>query len=218
MKLHTNTVSDLLFEALTILMNTPEFDSFRLVGGTSLSLQIGHRESVDIDLFTDSEYGTIDFVELENTLTKMFNHVESLYKGEAGMGKSFFIGHDESELVKLDVFFTDNYVFPIQKTENIRLASIEEITAMKLEVIAQGGRKKDFWDLHELLNHFSLEQMLEFYIKRYPYGLNKEQLFEKLIDFSEAENDFTPNCYKGKVWEIIKLDFEDIVMKTKTQK
>jgi len=63
--LHLNTVSDLLWDSLNKLMSVKEFNSFRIVGGTSLSLQLGHRESVDIDLFTDSEYGSIDFDKLE---------------------------------------------------------------------------------------------------------------------------------------------------------
>lgn len=60
MNLFRDTVSDLLWKSLLELMCIAEFDSFRLVGGTSLSLQLGHRESIDIDLFTDVGYGSID--------------------------------------------------------------------------------------------------------------------------------------------------------------
>lgn len=67
MNLYLNTVSDLLWDALNKLMSLEVFNSFRLVGGTSLSLQLGHRGSIDrgsidIDLFTDSQYGSVDFV------------------------------------------------------------------------------------------------------------------------------------------------------------
>ncbi|MDA0278745.1 MAG: nucleotidyl transferase AbiEii/AbiGii toxin family protein [Bacteroidetes bacterium] len=60
MKLYLNTVSDQLWDALNKLMADTAFDTFRLVGGTSLSLQLGHRESIDIDLFTDAAYGSLD--------------------------------------------------------------------------------------------------------------------------------------------------------------
>lgn len=60
-KLHYNTVSPLLLSVLKTLMSAKELDSFRLVGGTALSLYRGHRESLDIDLFTDAKYGSIDF-------------------------------------------------------------------------------------------------------------------------------------------------------------
>lgn len=60
-KLYWNTVKPLLKKILNDIINEPVFLPFRLVGGIALSLQIGHRMSVDIDLFTDAEYGSIDF-------------------------------------------------------------------------------------------------------------------------------------------------------------
>lgn len=184
-----------------------EFKLFRIVGGTSLSLQVGHRESVDIDLFTDAKYNSVDFEKIEKVLKKTFNHVESPMK-PFGMGATYYIGNGKNEKVKLDLFYTDTFVFPIIKTQNIRLASIEEIIAMKLDVIARGGRKKDFWDIHELLEIYSLDKMLDFYEKRYPYNYTKEEVRNNLTNFQKAESDFEPNCYRGKYWKIIKFDFE----------
>jgi len=211
MELYLNTVSDLLWETLNKLMSIKEFDVFRLVGGTSLSLQLGHRESIDIDLFTDVEYGSIDFDRLENILIETFSYVDSLSIGFVGFGKSFFIGNNENESVKLDLFYTDAFVFPCVVEQNIRFSSIEEIAAMKFEVISRGGRKKDFWDVHELLEKYTLDEMMTFYMKRNPYGHSKSQLLNQIIDFSVAEDDFTPNCFKDKDWDIIKLDFEDLI-------
>lgn len=194
-------------------MKIDEFNCFRLVGGTSLSLQLGHRESIDIDLFTDKDYGTIDFSMLEAKLVETFPYVDYQRIELVGMGKSYFIGNNKHELIKLDLFYTDTFVFPIIHKQNIRFSSIEEVIAMKLEIIANGGRKKDFWDIHELLNKFTLEEMIEFYLKRNPYSYSKDDLLSKMIDFSNAEDDFTPNCYRGKAWELIKLDFEKLVNK-----
>lgn len=213
MKLHLNTVSDLLWDSLRKLMILKEFDSFRIVGGTSLSLQLGHRESIDIDLFTDSEYGSIDFAQLENILIETFPYVDKSSIGTVGIGTSFFIGNNKKELVKLDLFYTDPFVFPSIIEQNVRFSSMEEIAAMKLEVIAQGGRKKDFWDIHELLNTYTLSDLIGFYIKRYPYGSSKKELLSQIINFSDAEDDFIPNCFKEKDWEIIKLDLEEWIKK-----
>jgi len=66
--IHWKTVNGLLRETLLLLMKSKEFDKFRLVGGTALSLQLGHRISVDIDLFTDADYGSIDFDIKRNSL------------------------------------------------------------------------------------------------------------------------------------------------------
>jgi hypothetical protein len=212
-KLYLNTVSDLLWSSLKQLMSMKEFDSFRIAGGTSLSLQLGHRKSIDIDLFTDTAYGSLDFNQLEEALLKTFPFVELLTVEVVGMGKSYFIGNNENDLVKLDLFYTAPFVFPCIIEQNIRFSSIEEVAAMKFEVIGQGGRKKDFWDVHELLEKFTLEEMLNFYLKRNPYGYSKAELLAQIVDFSVAEHDFTPNCCHDKDWEIIKLDFEDLVGK-----
>lgn len=127
------------------------------------------------------------------------------------MGKSYYVGDNNSELVKLDLFYTDHYVFPLIEADGMRLASMEEIIAMKLDVIGRGGRKKDFWDLHELLKKYSIDQMIDFYMQRYPYNHSREELLAGLSNFAGAEDDFTPICYKDKIWEIIKLDFEEIL-------
>lgn len=63
--LYYSTVNKLLKESLIQLMQSKIFDNFRLVGGTALSLQIGHRESIDIDLFSDADYGSLDFRAIE---------------------------------------------------------------------------------------------------------------------------------------------------------
>ena len=60
-KLYRETVPETLWETLLKLMDLPVLNDFRLVGGTSLSLMMGHRISVDIDMFTDQEYGSVDF-------------------------------------------------------------------------------------------------------------------------------------------------------------
>lgn len=213
MRLYLNTVSDLLWTALKQLMLIDELKSFRIVGGTCLSLQLGHRESIDIDLFTDVEYGSLNFTALEARLNETFPYVATSSIEFVGMGKSYFIGNSEMEAVKLDLFYTDPFVFPSILEQKVRFSSIKEVAAMKFEVIANGGRKKDFWDIHELLETFTLEELIDFYLKRNPFGSSKDQLLTKLVDFSVADDDFTPNCLKGKVWELIKIDFENLVKK-----
>ncbi len=78
MKLHKETVSELLLSSLQKLMEEEAFSQFRLVGGTALALQLGHRVSIDIDLFTDMEYGSMDTNKIANALLKNFNYIEGL--------------------------------------------------------------------------------------------------------------------------------------------
>ena len=187
-------------------MNEEVFSEFRLVGGTSLSLQLGHRISVDIDLFTDAEYGSIDFKKIENYLNNNFPFVEYFSDVPVAFGKSYQIGKNRNESVKLDIFYTDNFIKDFISVDEIRLATIEEIVAMKLDVIQRGGRKKDFWDIHELFEKFTFREMLSLHKQRYPYTHDEDLLIENFTNFSIADEDFEPICLRGKYWEFIKDD------------
>lgn len=209
-KLHYNTVTPLLKSILEKLMEANEFAQFRLVGGTALSLYCGHRMSVDIDLFTEAEYGTIDFDGIEDYLVKQFAYVD-FNKLPVGMGKSYFIGNDSQNAIKLDLYYTEPFIDDVIEVDAIRMATIEEIIAMKIDVIQRTGRKKDYWDLHELKGQYNIKDMLGFHLKRYPYTHNKKQILNNFVDFEEANDDFDPVCLRDKYWEFIKLDLIDFV-------
>jgi hypothetical protein len=187
-------------------MTTEVFANFRLVGGTALSLYRGHRKSVDIDLFTDQTYGSVDFEAIDFFLRATYPYVDTNDFAAIGFGKSYYVGNSQQQCVKLDLFYTDPFVDAAVVIANIRLATIEEIIAMKLEVIFGTGRKKDFWDIHELMHDFTIAEMFALHEKRYPYTNDKKLLLSKFTDFSEADSDFEPDCLLGKHWELIKLD------------
>lgn len=108
--LYYRTVTPLLHQLLNELMAADVFAPFRLVGGTSLSLQRGHRESVDIDLFTDAPYNSLDFNVIEQFLRDSYRYVDGNNTGPVGMGRSYYAGHNKDESVKLDVFYTDPFI------------------------------------------------------------------------------------------------------------
>ncbi len=115
------------------------------------------------------------------------------------MGKSYFIGTDKENTVKLDLYYTDSYIQPAKMEDKIRFATIEEIIAMKMDVIQRGGRKKDFWDLHELLPTYDIKKMLELHLQRYPYSHDKKLILKNLTNFSLADVDFSPICLLGNI-------------------
>ena len=209
--LHYRTISKALKSNLHILMQSDLFASFRLVGGTALSLQLGHRSSVDIDLFSDAHYGSIDFSVLDFFLESAFSFCDHLKFTNEAFGKSYLIGESRENAVKLDVFYTDTFVHPPLVIDDIRMADIEEIIAMKMDVVQRGGRKKDFWDLHELLPRFGIQAMIDLHRTRYPYTHEENLIIQNLTDFKEADNDFDPVCLRGKYWAFIKEDIEDAV-------
>jgi hypothetical protein len=210
-KLFWNTVTPWLKTALTTLMEAPAFDPFRLVGGTSLGLQLGHRMSVDIDLFTDAAYNSIDFDSIDAILRKSFAYVSRPNVGLIGMGNSYLIGENELETIKLDIYYTDAFFQPALLTGPYRLATVEEIIAMKIDIVQRGGRKKDFWDLHELIDKYPLYKMLQLHAARYPYSHDEKLIRTNLTNFTIADDDFDPICLRGKHWELIKYDFVKVV-------
>ena len=210
-KLHWQTVTPQLKEILLVLMQASIFDKFRLVGGTALSLQIGHRLSIDIDLFTDSDYGSINFNQIEDFLKHTFSYVDTIEQIPIAFGKSFYIGNNKDYTVKLDLYYTDNFIQEPLEIQGVRMASIEEIIAMKIDVIQRKGRKKDFWDLHELITTYSVTKILSLHKKRYPYTHEKTVILHNIKNCSTVDNDFDPICLKNKVWQFVKMDLIDFI-------
>ena len=91
------------------------------------------------------------------------------------------------------------------------MATTEEIIAMKIDVVQLIDRKKDFWDLHELLQKYNLSTMLSLHQQRYPYTHDEEIILNNLSNFEFADDDFDLICLRGKYWEFIKEDIVDAV-------
>ncbi|NTS40205.1 nucleotidyl transferase AbiEii/AbiGii toxin family protein [Flavisolibacter sp. BT320] len=192
-------------------MTLPELSSFRLVGGTALSLLRGHRISEDIDLFTDQDYGTTDFAAIEQAIKDSFQLVDNyadafprLKAAENNIGLYLYVGYSEQDLIKTDILYWDApFLFDALEEDGIRLASVEEIGAMKLDVISRGGRKKDFWDLVEILSDYSLLHLMEVYKEKYPYN-DLADVERGLTNFATAEEVPDPICLRGRTWEGVK--------------
>ena len=156
--LHKETIDAATLELLKKLMNDEHLQDFVLVGGTSLALQIGHRISVDLDLFIDKDF---EATELRDFLEKKY-HMQTDYM-------AFATVKGEIEGVQVDcIAHSYPWLKPYVLEEGIRLASLDDICAMKLNAIAGNGtRMKDFVDVAYLSSTYSLEQMLKFYEEKY---------------------------------------------------
>jgi hypothetical protein len=156
--LYKETVETTTLELLASLQQEEILKDFFLVGGTALSLQIGHRISVDLDLFTQKPFDT------ENVLTvleKKYNYhldfqSKNSLKGEIGGVKVDLIAHQY--LLCQDLIIINN----------IRMATLLEISAMKLNAImVNGTRLKDFIDIAFLSGFLSLNDMINAYEIKY---------------------------------------------------
>ena len=212
MRLYYETVSKTLLECLKKLMENNAFKEFILVGGTALCLQRGHRMSVDIDLFTDNEYGSMNLEKIKKALINIFPYTESLETlNERNLGYMVYVGNNKEEKIKLDLFYTEKFIMPIIEQDGLRLASLQDIAAMKMLAITNNKRKKDFWDLHELLECFTLEEIIQFGVLRNPYSLDIKDIICSLQNANNYSQDSTIKCFKGKFWELIVEDIETTV-------
>ena len=209
-ELHYETVTPQLQEVLVELMKNSLFNPFCLVGGTSLSLRVGHRMSVDIDLFTNAPYGSLDFSTFEDFFKANYSYYSRPDKTDiVGFGRSYYIGKSKDDNIKVDLYYHEEIIEPFDLIDGIRIASLNDVVAMKVDVISRGGRKKDFWDLHELLDTFSISEMLEIHKQHFEYTHDREHIINNFINFEIADEQIDPICLKGKIWELIKLDFAE---------
>lgn len=204
--LYYKTVKPVLINTLNALMRNPVFNSFNLVGGTNLSLRFGHRCSDDIDLFTDAEYGSLDFAKLEKELAKMFPYFDNPDKSEiVGFGRMYYVGLNEENAVKLDLMYTDKFISDPENINGIRFESVNQMAAMKMEAINGGGRKKDWWDIDQLLSIYPFEDLMLLHKKWQPWLHEEEKILDALVDFTKADLEPNPKCLLGKDWDSIKL-------------
>lgn len=201
--LQTQTVVPELMELLRKLMKVEEFFNFYLVGGTSLSLRIGHRNSIDVDLFGNQNIESDLFISI----------LSDFGKTEVSKSSKNILITDVSG-IKVDFV---NYQYKLLdepvEIDGIRMLSKKDIAAMKLNAIAGRGSKKDFIDLYYLLNEFSLQEMIDFYLQKYFDG-SEFMVVKSLSYFEEANEQPQPQMMKTSFnWETCKQKIIEEVIK-----
>lgn len=164
----------------------------RLVGGTALALQLGHRLSVDIDLFGtwDRSLDLRDILGICGPVVEE-HHTENI--------RVFNINGIKVDLVYYEYAWLKDPV----RTDGICMAAIDDIAPMKLEAINSRGSRKDFLDLAFLLEQFPLEKILFWYREKYPQG-SEYLVLRSLVYFDDAEDDPMPMMLKPLDWETTK--------------
>jgi Nucleotidyl transferase AbiEii toxin, Type IV TA system len=193
--LYYETVEPDTLELLTELMVKPYLSAFNLVGGTALSLQLGHRKSIDLDLFSKEEFDGKILLEF---LEKDFLEIEVLTQTKGTLLTRI-------EGVKVD-FLRFNYptIRPIRTENRIRFLTPEDIAPMKLDAIAGRGKKKDFYDLYFLLEKMTLPQLLALHYEKFRLSTTFH-IVKSLTYFDDAEDDDDPIMIRMEIsWEEVK--------------
>ena len=175
------------FEALTnkgtnIFRELHQFSEFYLAGGTSLALQIGHRVSVDFDLFTDEKIKRtlLPFVE------KIFSPLPQRIL--VNNSRELTLSVDEVKLTFLHYPFPP--LLPLLVTPQLPLLSVKEIAATKAYTIGRRGTLKDYVDIYTIIagGYTHLPDIIELAARKYGEAFDPRLFLEQLAYFDDLED------------------------------
>ena len=200
--LHLETIEPKTLELLRKLQSLSIFENSRLVGGTALALQLGHRKSIDLDIF-----GKIAATPEEIQETCAEAGSLEISKTSKNINIYWVDG------IKVDcVNYPYEWLEECRVLDGVRLASISDIASMKISAIINRGTKKDFIDLHFLLKEMSLNHILDLYDQKYTDG-SRFIAIKSLTYFEDAESDPMPYMFEDVTWEDVKKSIIAAVQK-----
>ncbi len=194
--LQDSTVEPNTLALLRALQSLPILQDFYLVGGTALSLLYGHRRSDDLDLFNNENFRN------EGVLSEL----QRLYGDSLSIRQSTSFGiFCRINNVKVDlVRFSHPVIRPPQTIDRIRMYSVEDIIAMKVQAVLGRGRKKDFWDIAELLQHYSVQDFISFHQEKFSTQNLLITVPQAITYFRDADSDADPISLKEQSWSDVK--------------
>lgn len=169
-----------------------------LGGGTAIALWLGHRQSQDLDWFSPSKFDEAMWQERWETEWE-FTLVARDWQTLIG----------KVEGVKLALYL---YKYPLIEQsvsyQNIEIARLKDLAAMKIDAVLSRGTKRDFIDLYFMSQQFSPDQLLAYYDQKYG-GLNEKELMirKALVYFSDADEDEMPKMLVPVKWKDVKAYF-----------
>ncbi len=177
---------------------------FYLAGGTGFALQIGHRESIDFDFFSNISFDTLTVL---NKL-QMLGNIKVISQSNNIL--HCFLNNIQISFFKVQYDLIDK---PIEY-HNLKIASTLDIFLMKLQAISGRGSRKDFIDLYFLLKQYNLNDISNLYKKKYGITLQSDyHLHKALVYFNDAENQPFPKMFIDIDWKQIKNAIIEIVRK-----
>jgi Nucleotidyl transferase AbiEii toxin, Type IV TA system len=194
--LHLEAIEPSTLSVLKRLQSLPALEKFYLVGGTALALKYGHRISIDIDLFGEHLDKELILDVLKNEFGNKFVYEHT----KTSWAIFCFIDNIKVDIVQ----YPHPAIAPVERIEGLTLSGTEDIAAMKINAILGRASKKDFWDIYELLQHYTLEEIITFYKRKFPQQILLISIPQALAYFEEANEGVDPVCLKGLTWDYIK--------------
>jgi hypothetical protein len=193
--MHEETISKKTKYALEKIAKLQSAGAFYLAGGTGLALQLGHRESIDLDFFSRNAFRT-DFLKKELAEAgrlQIINETPDTLDGEFNSVKASFFEYRYEMLC------------PLLDFQGVAVADLRDIAGMKLAAISSRGSKKDFIDLYFLLETFPLPDIFRFFEEKFrEIEYSKIHLLKSLAYFDDAEEEPMPRMLLSVSWEQVK--------------
>ncbi|MBC8321348.1 MAG: nucleotidyl transferase AbiEii/AbiGii toxin family protein [Bacteroidetes bacterium] len=203
--LHKETVDKSTLDLLKQLQSKKYLKGFYLVGGTALALRIGHRKSIDIDLFSDFDF---DVTQTLENLSSDFNY--KLYFSANNTLKGSI------DNVQVDILA---HRYPLIQepctAEGITMLSLQDILAMKLNAITGSGQRvKDFIDVYYLLREFTMSEMIDFYSTKYKQ-YNEVNVLKSITYFNDVDLADWPQLTDNPLlkWDDVKASLSNAAKK-----
>lgn len=192
--------------ALDRLGSARSLREFYLAGGTAIGLHLGHRRSLDLDLFSTSADISLDKLRL--ALVTELPDFEVVGVSDATINGRM-LG------VPVDIV---RYPYPPMgpldaSSAGLPVASLLDLSTMKLSAIARRGIRRDFWDLHEIIQRTELDLETVANAFKQRFGRSDADLYHVLraltyFDDAEAEASM-PRGMTERLWQQIRSWFED---------
>lgn len=185
-----STVEPNTLALLKSLMEESAFADMRLVGGTALALQYGHRQSIDLDFFGDLS------CDIEETKAVLSKYGQVTILKETKTIRIYIVNNIKVDFVHYNCY---PWIEEAIVEDGIRLASSKDIAAMKINAIEGRGTRKDFVDIYFLLKHYTLSEIISFYKEKYPNYSDFRALMS-LTYFEDAEQQPMPRMFDQTTW------------------
>ncbi len=174
-------------------------DNFYLAGGTGLTLQLGHRKSDDIDLFSQKRFSV-----------EHYSQVLLALKGKILIEEEGTI-YALVEGIKVSLlYYPYKLLLPFKRIAGLNMASIEDISCMKIVALSQRAEKKDFFDAYEILKIFKPIELKKMFVDKYGIEkINCYHILKSFFYFDDAENSPEPVTLHGTAWSEVKAFFRN---------
>ena len=202
--LHWQTVTPLMRQALETVGQSELVPRFYLAGGTALALQLGHRRSVDLDFFSETD-------EVRPEMHRRAAHVLRSFDPEIVEQAWGNLVFGIQGCLRVGFFgYGYRLVAPPLLAVGVPLASLVDIGLMKLDALATRASRRDFYDLYALAEHVPFRQLFDRAPEKYPSVRDFEAMVvRRMVYFERAEQEEMPLLLRPVGWETVTAFFRE---------